>query len=83
MYNFPDATRQALEAGAALQAGSAGEAMRAARGLLGDAERCAQMGLAGMRLCAAHRGATGRHLEVVRRLLQAPAPGELRAPAPD
>jgi 3-deoxy-D-manno-octulosonic-acid transferase len=82
MYNFPDATRQALEAGAALQAGGAGEAMRLARELLGDAERCAQMGLAGTRLCAAHRGATGRHLAVVRRLLQAPAPGELRASAP-
>jgi 3-deoxy-D-manno-octulosonic-acid transferase len=81
MYNFAEATRQALRAGAALQARDAGEAMRAARELSASAERCALMGAAGMRLCAVHRGATGRHLEVVRRLLEAPAEDALRAPA--
>ena len=81
MYNFAEATRQALRAGAALQARDAGEAMRAARELSASAERCALMGAAGMRLCAVHRGATGRHLEVVRRLLEAPPEDALRAPA--
>ena len=74
MYNFAEATRQALAAGAALQANDAGEAMRAARDLLGDAGRRAQMGVAGRRLCAAHRGATERHVAVVRGLLEARAP---------
>jgi len=82
MFNFAEATRQALAAGAALQARDALEAMRMARSLLGDAERCAQMGAAGLRLCAAHRGATARHLAVLRGLLEAAAPAELRARAP-
>lgn len=82
MFNFAEATRQALAAGAALQARDASEAMRSARSLLGDAERCARMGAAGIRLCASHRGATGRHLAVVRRLLEAGASAELRARAP-
>ena len=82
MFNFAQATRQALAAGAALQARDAGEAMRAARALLGDAARRAQMGAAGLRLCAAHRGATERHLTAVRGLLEAAAPAGLRAPAP-
>jgi 3-deoxy-D-manno-octulosonic-acid transferase len=81
-FNFADATRQALEAGAALQARDAGEAMQQARALLGDAGRCARMGAAGMRLCAAHRGATGRHLAVVRGLLEGAAPAPVRAPGP-
>ena len=81
-FNFPEATQLALAAGAALQARDALEAMRAARSLLGDAERRARMGAAGIRLCAAHRGATGRHLAVVRGLLEAAAPAEVRARAP-
>jgi 3-deoxy-D-manno-octulosonic-acid transferase len=81
MYNFAEATRHALKAGAALQAGDAGEAMRTARELAQNAGRCAQMGAAGTRLCAAHRGATGRHLEAVHRLLEAPAGDALRASA--
>ena len=82
MFNFAEATRQALAAGAALQARDAGEAMRSARTLLGDTERCARMGAAGIRLCAAHRGATGRHLVLVRGLLEAGAPAGVRARAP-
>jgi 3-deoxy-D-manno-octulosonic-acid transferase len=82
MYNFPEATQQALAAGAALQAGGAADAMRAARALLGDRERCAKMGVAGLRLCAAHRGATERHMDVVKTLLERAAPAGLRARAP-
>ena len=81
MFNFPDATRLALAAGAALQARDAREAMRFARALLADSERCAQMGVAGIRLCAAHRGATGRHLALVRGLLEAAAPAGPARPA--
>jgi 3-deoxy-D-manno-octulosonic-acid transferase len=78
MYNFAEASRLALEAGAARQAAGAVEAMNVARELLGDAAARARMAQAGRALCAAHRGATRRHLEVVRRLLGAAA----SAPAP-
>jgi len=74
MFNFADATRLALEAGAAVQVQNAAEAVRAARDLLASADRRAAMALAGMRMCAAHRGATERHLTVARILLRAPAP---------
>jgi len=75
MYNFADVTRMAVEAQAALQAQDAAMALRAARALLEDPERCARMGIAGMRLCARHRGAAERHLAVCRDLLRARARG--------
>ena len=75
MHNFADVTRMAVEAQAAIQARDAAMALRAARALLEDAEHCARMGMAGMRLCAQHRGAAERHLAVCRDLLRARAPG--------
>jgi 3-deoxy-D-manno-octulosonic-acid transferase len=72
-FNFAEATRLALSAGAALQAVDAAEAMRAALQLLGDPARRAAMGAAGKALCEAHRGATLKHLAMCRRLLEAPA----------
>lgn len=69
MFNFADVTRLAVRARAALQLPDAAAALRAARALLADAERCARMGAAGKRLCARHRGAAERHLVVCRRLL--------------
>jgi 3-deoxy-D-manno-octulosonic-acid transferase len=74
MYNFADATRLALEAQAAAQAPDAAAAIALARLLLDDAQRRTRMGEAGLRLCAAHRGAAARQLAVCRTLLQAPAP---------
>ena len=68
MYNFAEATRLALEAGAALQAADAREAMQRANELLGDPARRQAMAGAGKRLCEAHRGATARHLELLRQL---------------
>jgi len=69
MYNFADATRLALAAGAAQQARDAREAMQRAAQLLADERARARMSAAGQALCAAHRGATARHLVVCRRLL--------------
>lgn len=71
MFNFAEATRLALEAGAALQAPDAASAMRAAIALLADAESRQKMSAAGRRLCAAHRGATAHHVAICRRLLKA------------
>jgi 3-deoxy-D-manno-octulosonic-acid transferase len=68
MYNFAEAARLALEAGAALQATDPRDAMRHAQALLGDEAKRRQMAEAGKQLCAAHRGATQRHLELLRQL---------------
>jgi 3-deoxy-D-manno-octulosonic-acid transferase len=69
MFNFAEAAQLALQAGAAVQVTDAREAIGVARALLADQRHCTQMGLAGSRLCAAHRGATERHLETCGRLL--------------
>jgi len=75
MFNFADVTRLAVRAQAVLQLPDAAAALRAARALLADPERCARMGVAGKRLCARHRGAAERHLAVCRKLLTAEEPG--------
>jgi 3-deoxy-D-manno-octulosonic-acid transferase len=70
MYNFAEATRLALHAGAALQAADAGAAVRAALELLADPQRREAMGKKGRLLCEAHRGAAQRHLEVLKALVR-------------
>lgn len=69
MFNFAEAARLALAAGAALQAPDAGGAVREALALIADPGRRRQMAEAGRRLCDAHRGAAGRHLAACRRLV--------------
>jgi 3-deoxy-D-manno-octulosonic-acid transferase len=76
MHNFAEATRLALAAGAAVQATDAEGAMREALRLMGDAAARRRMGEAGIALCAAHRGATARHVARCRSILaRARAPG--------
>lgn len=70
MFNFAEATRLALDAGAALQAADAAGAVREALALLQDPARRRAMGEAGKKLCEAHRGATARQLAACLRLLQ-------------
>ncbi len=60
MFNFAEATRNAVAAGAALQVGSAGEAITAIGALLCDAARRECMQAAAARFMAAHAGATDR-----------------------
>jgi 3-deoxy-D-manno-octulosonic-acid transferase len=74
MFNFAEVTRLAVETGAAIRVADAAEAIRVGRDLLASADRRARMALAALKLCAAHRGATERHLTVARVLLRAPAP---------
>ena len=71
MFNFAEATRLALEAGAAVQVADAASGIRQALELLNDAPRRLRMGEAGKKLCEQHRGATLRHLAVCRKLLRA------------
>ncbi|HEU4922391.1 MAG TPA: glycosyltransferase N-terminal domain-containing protein, partial [Burkholderiales bacterium] len=70
MFNFAEATRLALEAGAAVQAGDAKAAVRLALELLSSPERRSVMATAGRALCEAHWGATGRHLQVLCELIK-------------
>ena len=75
MFNFAEATRLAVAAGAAIQCGSATEAVRSALDLLSNASQRAEMSEAGKRFCAEHRGATRRHLEALARVLRTRARG--------
>ena len=75
MFNFAEATRLALEMGAAIQVADASAAMGEVLLLLSDSKKRAAMGDAGVRLCAAHRGATRRHLDLCGELLKARARG--------
>jgi 3-deoxy-D-manno-octulosonic-acid transferase len=69
MFNFAEATRLAVEAGAALQTAGAAQAIAAAADLLADPRRRSEMGQAGKELCEAHRGAAERQLAVCLGLL--------------
>jgi 3-deoxy-D-manno-octulosonic-acid transferase len=75
MFNFSEAARLALAAGAARQAGGSAAAMQEACALIADARARAAMGEAGRNLCEAHRGAVRRHLDLCSGLLRAPARG--------
>jgi len=79
MFNFAEATRLAVDAGAAVRADDAPDAIRRALQLLSNARERAEMGAAGRALCQAHRGATRRHAdycaELLKRAITAPARG--------
>jgi 3-deoxy-D-manno-octulosonic-acid transferase len=68
-YNFAEATRLALEAGAALQVKDADALMEQALSLLQDAPARARMGEAGLAFASRHRGATQRVMELISLLL--------------
>jgi len=70
MFNFSEAARLALEAGAAVQASDAAAALLEAEKLLSDPEKRRQMSTAGKALCEAHRGATQKHLAVLKALVR-------------
>jgi 3-deoxy-D-manno-octulosonic-acid transferase len=72
MFNFSEATRLALEAGAAIQASDARAAMAAAASLLRDEQRRRAMAGAGKKFCETHRGAAQRQLAVCLELLKNP-----------
>ncbi len=69
MFNFAEATRLAVRAGAAIQADDAAAAIRESLRLIDDAARRKSMAECGRALCEAHRGATEKHLAVCTRLL--------------
>ncbi len=71
MFNFAEATRLALAAGAAVQVSDVSGAMRVAAELLSDSRKRTAMGEAGKKLCVAHRGSTQRHLNLCLEILRA------------
>ena len=70
-FNFADAARNALAAGAARQCTDVASLMAAAQALLGDAAARTRMSAAGRAFTAQHRGATARTLELIERFIPA------------
>lgn len=68
-FNFDEATRLAIEAGAALRVDDAPALAAAAARLLGDAAQRENMGAAGRDFVRAHQGATARIMHAIERLL--------------
>src|SRR5258708_3695342 len=65
-FNFEDATRGAIEAGAAIRVSDAGALSKAIDEVLGDSNRRRAMSEAGKRFTDAHRGATEKTLALLR-----------------
>ena len=65
-FNFEDATRGAIEAGAAIRVSDAEELGNAIDQLLGDSNRRRAMSEAGKRFTEEHRGATEKTLNLIR-----------------
>ena len=81
MFNFSEATRLAVQVGAAIQVPDASEAVGLSLKLILEPEKRKRMSAAGLKLCEEHRGATERHMKTLLQLLTAarltvpPAPG--------
>ena len=74
MIEFAEAARAALVANAAIRVIDADEAIRVVRTLLEIREWRERMALGGLKLSAAHYGATARYLELCRGLSRNPTP---------
>jgi 3-deoxy-D-manno-octulosonic-acid transferase len=73
-FNFEDATRLAIEAGAAVRVSDAAGLMENALKLLADAPTRTRMGEAGLAFAARHRGAAVRIAKLISPLLTAAEP---------
>lgn len=68
-FNFTLVAEQAVAAGAALRASDIAEGMNAAIALLAEEARRKEMGDVGRRFAGAHRGATGRTMAIVEKMV--------------
>ncbi len=73
MYNFAEASRLAVAAGAAIEVADAAMLGERAGQLLADQATLARMSQAALAFSRAHQGATARNLAICERLLQAPS----------
>ncbi len=69
-FNFAEASRLALEAGAAMQVADADELVQAVHTLLADPDRRKEMENAARSFAAAHKGATERVVNLIRTTLE-------------
>jgi 3-deoxy-D-manno-octulosonic-acid transferase len=69
-YNFTEATRLAVEAGAAVRVNDAAELFQVAGSLLGDEGRLAAMRQQGVQFVASHRGATDKAMDVIASVIE-------------
>jgi 3-deoxy-D-manno-octulosonic-acid transferase len=69
MYNFAEASRLALAAGAAIEVADAAALAERAQALLADPAALARMARAALSFSRAHQGATARNLAICERLL--------------
>jgi 3-deoxy-D-manno-octulosonic-acid transferase len=77
-FNFEEATRLAIEAGAALRVNDAGDLLANALKLLNDVPARVRMGEAGLAFAARHGGAAGRVAGLIAPLVQASDTGRSR-----
>ena len=70
MYNFAEASRLALAAGAALEVADAATLAERAGQLFADSAALARMSQAALAFSRAHQGATARNLAICERLLE-------------
>lgn len=70
VHNFSEATRLAVECGAAVQVANAEDAIETALAILNDTKRREKMRTAGLAFSTAHRGATLRHMDAIRKVGQ-------------
>ncbi|MEQ1555531.1 MAG: 3-deoxy-D-manno-octulosonic acid transferase, partial [Gallionella sp.] len=66
-FNFADATRLAIDAGAAQRVSDAHELVRIATNLLGNANALSAMRTAGLYFVANHQGATNQAMQLIQR----------------
>ena len=71
-YNFADASRLAIDAGAAVRVKSADELFVVAQKLLNDADELANMGIQGLRFVSAHQGAIHKAMAIIKNFLAVP-----------
>jgi 3-deoxy-D-manno-octulosonic-acid transferase len=70
-FNFAEAARGAIKAGAAIQDANATELATQARALMADGARKSTMAAAGRHFATQHRGATERNLALIERFIPA------------
>ena len=81
-FNFEEATRLAIEAGAAVRVNDAADLLANALKLLGDASTRTRMGEAGLAFAARHRGAAARVAALIAPLLADAGTGRSRPGRP-
>lgn len=74
-FNFDDATRGAIEAGAAIRVANAADLIQSMTGLFADPDRRESMGIAGKQFSEAHRGATEKTMRLLEQRAQGPSGG--------